>query len=59
MQRSGQSTAMMSAVRAPQSNPARIAFSIFSASMSAMMSSAITDCWALRNVLSDRNRVVP
>ena len=42
MQRSGQSAAMMLAVRAPQSKPAMIAFSILSASIRAMISSS--DC---------------
>jgi len=35
LQRSGQIAAMMSAVRAPQSKPAMVAFSIFSASKAA------------------------
>ena len=39
LQRSGQSAATMLAVRAPQSKPARIAFSILSASINAMTSS--------------------
>ncbi len=48
LQRSGHSAAMMSAVRAPQSNPPMTAFWIFSASISAMMSRATTDCCPLR-----------
>ena len=40
LQRSGQSAAMMLAVRAPQSKPARIGLLIWSASISATMSSA-------------------
>ena len=48
MQRSGQSAATMLAVRAPQSKPARIAFSILSASIKAMMSTASADGWPLR-----------
>ena len=50
MQRSGQTAAMMFAVRAPQSKPARIACSISSASMKAITSSASAACWPLRNV---------
>ena len=42
----------MSAVRAPQSKPATIARSISSASISAMVSTATTDCWPLRSVSS-------
>ena len=41
---------MMLAVRAPQSQPATMAFSISSASIRAMMSAAIADCWPLRDV---------
>ena len=52
LQRSGQSAAMMSAVRAPQSNPARIAFSILSASIKAMMSTASADGWPLRTAVT-------
>ena len=48
MQRSGQSAATMLAVRAPQSKPARIAFSILSASIKAMTSTASADGWPLR-----------
>jgi hypothetical protein len=59
LQRSGQSTAIMLAVRAPQSNPARIAFSILSASIKAMMSKATTDCWPFRSVSLERKRVEP
>ena len=59
MQRSGQSAATMSAVRAPQSKPAMIAFSILSASIKAMMSTATADGWPLRTVSLDRKRVVP
>ena len=50
---------MMLAVRAPQSKPPTTAFSIFSASISAMMSTASADCWPLRKVSLDRKRVVP
>src|SRR6202012_2372825 len=48
--RSGQSAAMMLAVRAPQSKPATVAFLIFSASISAMMSEAMAACCPLRGV---------
>ena len=41
MQRSGHSAAMMSAVRAPQSKPPMVAFSILRASIKAMTSTAI------------------
>jgi hypothetical protein len=41
--RSGQSAATMSAVRAPQSKPARTAFSILSASMKSMTSTATAE----------------
>jgi hypothetical protein len=50
---------MMQAVRAPQSQPATVAVLIFSASISAMMSTATTDCWPLRGVSADRKRVLP
>ena len=50
---------MMSAVRAPQSKPATTAFSIRSASIRAMMSTAMTACWPLRGVSLDRNCVAP
>jgi hypothetical protein len=50
---------MMSAVREPQSYPAKTARLIRSASSSAITSRATTDCWALRNVDADRNVVVP
>src|SRR5829696_3913617 len=53
LQRSGQTAATMSAVRAPQSNPARIALSISSASSRAMTSSASAPCSPLRNVSSE------
>jgi hypothetical protein len=43
LQRSGQSTAMMLAVRAPELYATKIAFSMFSASINAMMSRATTD----------------
>jgi hypothetical protein len=59
LQRSGHNAATMSAVRAPQSKPARVAFPIRSASIKATISSATTDCWPLRNVSPERNRVVP
>jgi len=59
VQRSGHSAATTLAVRAPQSKPARIAFSIPSASIKAMASIASTDCWPLRTVASERNRVEP
>ena len=59
LQRSGQSAATMSAVRAPQSNPATIARSIRSASSSASASIASAACWPLRAVSSERKRVVP
>ena len=59
VQRSGQSAATMSAVRAPQSKPATIALSISSASMKAITSRASAACSPLRNVSSDRKRVVP
>ena len=57
--RSGQSAATMLAVRAPQSKPARIAFSILSASIKAMTSAASADGWPLRSVSLERKRVVP
>ena len=44
----------MSAVRAPQSKPATIAFSIPSASISAMASTASAACSPLRNVSSEQ-----
>jgi hypothetical protein len=50
---------MMSAVRAPQSKPATIAFWMPSASIKATMSTAIAACWPLRSVSAERNRVVP
>ncbi|MNU09892.1 hypothetical protein D3C72_2567310 [compost metagenome] len=50
---------MMQAVRAPQSKPPMTDLGIFSASISAMMSSATADCCALRKVAADRKRVVP
>ena len=46
--RSGQSAATMLAVRAPQSKPASVAFSILSASIKAMISTARADGWPLR-----------
>jgi len=49
----------MSAVRAPQSKPARIALSILSASIKAMTSTASADGWPLRNVSVERKRVGP
>ena len=49
----------MSAVRAPQSNPATIAVSMSSASISAISVDRQAACWPLRTVSSDRNRVVP
>ena len=42
-----------------QSNPARMAFWIFSASINAMTSTASTACWPFRNVSLERKRVVP
>lgn len=39
--------------------PPMIAFSILSASINAMMSSATTDCWPLRMLSPERNFVVP
>src|SRR5215475_4368679 len=54
-----QSAAMILAVRAPQSKPASIALSILRASMKAMVSTATADGWPLRNVSSERKRVVP
>jgi hypothetical protein len=57
--RSGQSAATTSAVRAPQSAPATTAFSIPRASINATVSTARTDCCPLRNVSSERKRVVP
>ena len=54
-----QSAATTSAVRAPQSAPARTAFSIPRASINATVSIARTDCCPLRNVSSERKRVVP
>jgi hypothetical protein len=57
--RSGHSAAMTVTVRAPQSNPARIADSICKASISATMSSATADCCAFRNVSFDRKTVGP
>ena len=59
LQRSGQSAAMMSAVRAPQSKPAMIDFWMFRASIKARMSSATTDGWPLRKVSLERKLVVP
>jgi hypothetical protein len=50
LQRSGQSAAMMLAVRAPQSKPAMVAFSILRASINAMISRATTDYCPLRTV---------
>ncbi|MCY1217609.1 hypothetical protein D9M72_295280 [compost metagenome] len=50
---------MMHAVRAPQSQPATVATGIFSASISATMSTATADCCPLRGVSADRKRVVP
>jgi hypothetical protein len=44
--------------RSPVEAP-RIAFSIWRASIRAMISSATTDCWPFRNVLLERKRVVP
>jgi hypothetical protein len=58
LQRSGQSAATMSAVRAPQSKPATIALSIPSASIKAIVSTARADCRPLRSVSSERKRVV-
>jgi len=49
----------MSGDRARQSNPAMIALSIFRVSINATVSSAGAACWPLRNVSSDRNRVLP
>ena len=57
LQRCGHSAAMMFAVRAPQSQPARIALSIARASIRAMMSIATTACWAFRRFPPDRKRV--
>ncbi len=50
---------MMSAVRAPQSKPASTAVWIFSASISAMVSTATADGWPLRTVSLERKRVGP
>ena len=49
----------MLAVRAPQSQPPMTAFSILSASINAMTSTATADCWPLRGVSAERKRVVP
>ena len=57
--RSGQSAATTSAVRAPQSNPATIAQSISSASRRAIASTASAACSPLRTVSSERKRVLP
>ena len=59
LQRAGQSAAMMFAVRAPQSKPASVAFSMLSASISVTMSTATAAGWPLRKALPDRNRVEP
>jgi hypothetical protein len=59
LQRSGQSAATMFTVRAPQSQPAIVAFSMRSASIRAMTSAATADCWPLRLVSLDKKRVVP
>ena len=57
IQRAGQSAAIMSALRAPQSKPARITLSIFSASMKLMTSTATTDgCPRLRGRMWQREK---
>ena len=58
-QRSGHSAATMSADRAPQSKPARMARWMPSTSIRSMTSTAKAACWPLRIVSSDRKRVVP
>jgi hypothetical protein len=50
---------MISAVRAPQSNPAMVALGILSASISAIVSAAIAAGWPLRTVSAERKRVLP
>jgi hypothetical protein len=59
LQRRGQSAAMISADRAPQSNPARMARSMRRASIIATVSSATAEGWPFRKLLSDTNRVGP
>src|SRR6185503_9401702 len=56
---SGQSAATMSPVRAPQSKPPRIAFSILSASMRSTTSPARAAGWPFRTVSPARKRVEP
>ena len=53
------SAATMSALRAPQSNPATTAVSIPRASIRAIVSSASAACSPLRTVSPERKRVVP
>ena len=59
VQRSGHRIAMMSAVRPPQSKPPMVAFSILSASISAITSTATAEGWPFRSVCPERNRVEP
>ena len=49
----------MSAVRAPQSNPARMALLMLSASIKATRSMASAAGWPLWSLCSERNRVLP
>jgi hypothetical protein len=59
LQRSGQSAAMMSAVRPPQSKPGEDRLLDLESIHQAMMSRGDRRCWPLRNVSLERKRVVP
>ena len=54
-----ETVAMMLAIPAPQLKPPMAAFSIFRASIIAIMSAATTKCWPFRAVFVERKRVVP